>query len=139
MASHDTKRQSINPPPTRAMYDQLHFSQATRVDDLIWVSGQVGVDATTMQPADGMGAQARLAFGGVQTVLEAAGASLADIVELTTFHTDLRGDIEEFARVKDAYLPDRYPSWTAVGVTQLARPELLVEIRAIAVAGSGDT
>jgi len=39
--------------------------------------------------------------------------------------------------VKDRYLPDRYPSWTAVGVTQLALPGLLVEIRAVAVAGCG--
>ncbi|MFF1398777.1 RidA family protein [Streptomyces sp. NPDC058287] len=132
------KRQLINPPPTEAMYDRLHLSQATRVGDLIWVSGQVGVDATTLQPADGMEDQARLAFEGLKSVLEAAGASLSDIVELTTFHTDLRGDMKEFSPVKDEYLPDRYPSWTAVGVTQLALPELLVEIRAVAVAGSGD-
>lgn len=139
MNSPDMKRRLINPPSTREMYDRLHFSQANRVGDLIWVSGQVGIDPTTMAPADGMEAQSRHAFEGVKTVLEAAGASLADIVELTTFHTDLRADIKEFAQVKDAYLPDRYPSWTAVGVTQLALPELLVEIRAVAVAGSGDS
>ena len=39
--------------------------------------------------------------------------------------------------VKDDYFPDRYPSWTAVGVTQLALPELCVEIRAVAVVGCG--
>ncbi|MFH9424217.1 Rid family hydrolase [Streptomyces sp. NPDC017529] len=71
-------------------------------------------------------------------VLEAAGASLDDIVELTTFHTDLRGDAEAFSRVKDEYITAPYPSWTAVGVTQLALPELLVEICAVAVAGSGN-
>ncbi|MEN0136617.1 MAG: RidA family protein [Rhodococcus sp. (in: high G+C Gram-positive bacteria)] len=133
------KRQLINPPGTEATYDRLHLSQATRVGDLIWVSGQVGIDPTTRMTADGMKAQARFAFEGVQSVLEAAGAGLGDIVELTTFHTDLRGDIEEFVRVKDEYLPDRYPSWTAVGVTQLARPEFLVEIRVVAAAGSGNT
>ena len=47
-----------------------------------------------------------------------------------TFHTDLRGEKQAFALVKDEYFPDRYPSWTAVGVTQLALPELCVEIRA---------
>ncbi|MGW1836874.1 RidA family protein [Streptomyces sp. BBFR2] len=132
------KRRSVNPPPTEALYDRLHFSQATRAGDTIWVSGQVGIDASTMTPADGMDAQARIAFDGVRTVLEAAGASLADIVELTTFHTGLRDDMTEFARVKDEYIPDRYPSWTAVGVSQLALDGLLVEIRAVAVAGSGD-
>jgi enamine deaminase RidA (YjgF/YER057c/UK114 family) len=130
------KRQSINPPSTQALYDKLHFSQATRVGDTIWVSGQVGIDAT-MTPAKGIAAQAHIAFQALRSVLEAAGASLADIVELTTFHTDLRGDIHAFGRVKDEYLPDRYPSWTAVGVTQLALPELRIEIRAVAVAGCG--
>ena len=84
-----------------------------------------------------MEAQARLAFENLQAVLEAAGANLADVVELMTFHTDLRGDMAEFTKVKDAFFPDRYPSWTAVGVTQLASPDFLVEVRAVAVAGSG--
>lgn len=118
------------------MYDAYHFSQATRAGDLIWVSGQVGIDAA-MRPGHDIEAQARLAFENLQSVLAAAGADLADVVELTTFHTDLRGDMASFARVKDEFIPDRYPSWTAVGVTQLALPELLVEVRAVAVAGSG--
>ncbi|MFI8933182.1 RidA family protein [Streptomyces sp. NPDC053474] len=137
MNARDLKRQSVNPPPTQELYETLHFSQATRVGGVIWVSGQVGIDLTTGELAEGMDAQARLAFDGVRAVLDAAGASLADIVELTTFHTDLRGGIAEFARVKDEYIAAPYPSWSAVGVTQLARPELLVEIRAVAVAGSG--
>ena len=120
----------------QAMHDAYHFTPATRVGDTIWVSGQVGIDAA-MRPGDGMEAQARLAFEGLKTVLEAAGATLADVVELMTFHTDLRGDMAAFSPVKDAYFPDRYPSWTAVGVTQLASPAFLVEVRAGAVAGSG--
>lgn len=130
------ERRQIIPAAMQAMYDAHHFAPATRVGDLIWVSGQVGLDAN-MRPGAGMEAQARLAFESLKTVLEAAGASLADVVELTTFHTDLRGDMAEFSRVKDAYFPDRYPSWTAVGTTQLAMLEFLVEIRAVAVAGSG--
>ena len=86
-----------------------------------------------------MEAQARLAFQGVKTVLEAAGATLADVVELVTFHIDLRGEMPAFTKVKDEYFPDRYPSWSAVGVTQLASPEFRVEIRAVAVAGCGAT
>ncbi|GAA3168293.1 MULTISPECIES: RidA family protein [Streptomyces] len=138
MRAHDMKRQPINPPPTQAIYDTLHFAQATRVGDMVWVSGQVGVDNVTLAPAEGVEAQTRLAFEGVQSALRGAGASLADIVDLSTFHTDLRGDMEVFGRVKDEYLPKLYPSWTAVGVTQLALPELVVEIRAVAVVGSGD-
>ncbi|WP_411129155.1 RidA family protein [Streptomyces sp. x-19] len=138
MSTHDTKRQLINPPPTQAIYDTLHFSQATRVGDTVWVSGQVGIDTATLTPADGVEAQTRLAFEGVKSALRGAGASLADIVDLSTFHTDLRGDMEVFSQVKDEYLPKLYPSWTAVGVSQLALPELVVEIQAVAVVGSGD-
>ena len=94
MSTEVTKRQSINPPATRALYDALHFSQATRVGNTVWVSGQVGIDAA-MKPAEGMEAQAHLAFRGLRSVLEAAGASLGDVVELTTFHTDLRGEMQD--------------------------------------------
>lgn len=134
-SSKDARRQII-PASMQAMYEAYHFAPATRVGDMIWVSGQVGIDAA-MRPGEGMEAQARLAFEGLKTILEAAGATLADVVELTTFHTDLRGDMAAFTKVKDQYFPDRYPSWTAVGVTQLASPAFLVEVRAVAVAGSG--
>ncbi|MGF6879695.1 RidA family protein [Paraburkholderia sp. MM5477-R1] len=132
-----TTRQSIIPPPFQAFYDAYHFSPATRVGNTIWVSGQVGI-GTDMKAGEGMPAQARIAFESLKAVLETAGASLSDVVELTTFHTDLRSEMEAFSAVKDAYFPARYPSWTAVGVTQLALPELCIEIRAVAVAGCGE-
>ncbi|MGF6967309.1 enamine deaminase RidA (YjgF/YER057c/UK114 family) [Paraburkholderia sp. WC7.3g] len=132
-----TRRQSIVPPPFQSFYDAYHFSPATRVGDTIWVSGQVGI-GPDMKAGEGMQAQARIAFESLKAVLETAGGTLADVVELTTFHTDLRGEIEAFSAVKDAYFPTRYPSWTAVGVTQLALAELCMEIRAVAVAGCGE-
>jgi enamine deaminase RidA (YjgF/YER057c/UK114 family) len=130
------KRVLINPKEMQPMYDSFHFSQANRVGDTIWVSGQVGVD-DNLTPASGMAAQARLAFEAMKRTLAAAGASLDDVVELMTFHIDLRGEMDEFAKVKDEYFPRDYPAWTAVGVTQLALPELRVEIRAVAILGSG--
>ncbi len=128
-------RTLINPEATKPLYDNFHFSQATRGGDMIWVSGQVGIDAR-MRPGKRLTEQATLAFGGLKTILEAAGANLGDVVELITFHIDLRGGSAEFGKVKDAFFLSIYPSWSAVGVTQLAMPELLVEIRAVAVAGS---
>lgn len=137
MSGQYLKRQSINTPSTQVFYDKFHFSQATRVGDMIWVSGQVGIDAV-MKPGEGIEEQSELAFRALQQVLEAAGATLADVVELMTFHTQLDTDMATFSRVKDSYFPDRYPSWTAVGITQLAMPELRIEIRAVAVAGCGN-
>jgi enamine deaminase RidA (YjgF/YER057c/UK114 family) len=129
------KRLLVNPKETQPMYDSFHFSQANRVGDTIWVSGQVGVD-DNLVPASTMAAQARLAFEALKRTLAAAGASLSDVVELTTFHVDLRGELDQFTKVKDEYIPRNYPAWTAVGVTKLALPQLRVEIRAVAVAGS---
>ncbi|MBV8683517.1 MAG: RidA family protein [Caulobacteraceae bacterium] len=128
-------RTLVNPKGTEPLYENFHFSAAVRVGDTIWVSGQVGLDEK-MHPAQGMTAQTRLAFEGLKRALEAAGASLADVVELTTFHIDLRGEMAEFSAVKDEYFPANYPAWTAVGVTQLAIEALRVEVRAVAVAGS---
>lgn len=136
MSSQDSKREIVIPAGAEAMYDAYHFAPATRVGDTIWVSGQVGIDAAGKPGAD-MEEQAHLTFQNLKAVLAAAGASLADVVELMTFHIDLRGEMAAFTKVKDEHFPDRFPSWTAVGTTQLARPEFRVEVRAIAVAGCG--
>ncbi|MDI3454228.1 RidA family protein [Acinetobacter sp. V89_4] len=132
------EKQLINPGVRKQRYyDELHFSSATRVGDMIWVSGCVGANVETGVIGTTMEEQAHQAFENVKEVLEAAGATMADIVEIMTFHTDQRGEIAEFISVKDKYLPANYPAWTGVGVSQLARPEFKIEIRVIAVAGCG--
>ncbi len=128
-------RKIVNSAASQTMYDSFHFAGASRVGDTIWVSGQVGIDAA-MKPGKGMEEQAQLAFQNLKAVLEAAGATLGDVVELVTFHTSLRAEMAAFTKVKDAFFPKNYPAWTAVGVTELAIPGLCVEIRAVAVAGS---
>jgi len=135
MPTSSKQRAIVVPKAAQVMYDRFHFAQATRVGDTIWVSGQVGADAS-FRPAAGMAAQAELAFESLKAVLAEAGASLGDVVELTTFHINLQADMAAFSAVKDRYFPNNYPSWTAVGTTELAIPGLLVEVRAVAVAGS---
>ena len=125
----------INPKGTEAVYKSMQFSQAVRAGDFVWVSGQVGID-DNFKPGDGIEAQATLAFQNLANVLKEAGGDLTDIVELVTFHTAM-SDMKGFARVKSKFIPDNYPAWTAVGVTELVMPDLLVEIRATAVIGSG--
>jgi enamine deaminase RidA (YjgF/YER057c/UK114 family) len=130
------KQQRIIPAGTKVLYDNYHFAPATRVGNIILLSGQVGIDAN-FAPGKDMEEQARFAFEAIKVTLAAAGASLGDVVELMTFHTDLRGEIADFVKVKDEFIPADFPAWSAVGVTQLARAEYLVEVRAIAVVGSG--
>lgn len=131
----DKKQQMlINPPGSETMYEKLHFSQAVRSGNTIWVSGQVGIDET-LKPAEGIENQARLAFQSLEKVLKAGGAEMSDIVELVTYHTSM-SDMKGFAKVKNEFITANYPAWTAVNVKELVMPGLLVEIRATAVVGS---
>jgi enamine deaminase RidA (YjgF/YER057c/UK114 family) len=123
------KRMLMNPKATQPMYESFQFSQANRVGDSIWVSGQVGID-DRLTAASGMLGRHASTFESLKRTLAAAGATLKDVVELTTFHIDLRGKMGQFTKVKDECLPRNYPAWTAVGMTQLALPELRLEIRA---------
>ena len=54
---------------------------------------------------------------------------MADVVEMTTYHTDM-ALLGTFMKIKDEYVAEPYPAWTAIGCTQLALPGALVEIRA---------
>jgi enamine deaminase RidA (YjgF/YER057c/UK114 family) len=130
-----SKKVLINPPGTEEIYKRMKFSQAVRVGDMVWVSGQVGMDEKGAA-GEGIEAQARLAFKNLEHVLAAAGAKLADVVELMSFHTSM-SDIRGFSKVKAEFIPENYPAWTAVEIKGLVMPQLLVEIKAVAVIGSG--
>lgn len=129
------KKELINPPGTEMIYKRMQFSQAVRAGDTVWVSGQVGMDETGAV-AEGIENQARQAFKNLERVLAEAGATLADVVELVTFHTSMT-DIRGFSKVKAQFIPENFPAWTAIGIKELVMPQLLVEIRATAVVGSG--
>lgn len=76
-------------------------------------------------------------------VLETAGAALADVVELQSFHTSVadgkafQTHFAQFAKAHAAAFPAGYPAWTAVGTTALPAPGSAVEPRAVAVVGAG--
>ena len=127
----------INPPGTEQYYDEWQMSDAVRVGNTIWISGKVGVDQNG-NICDGVEQQSRMAFQRLQHSLEKAGATLDDIVELVTYHVSM-DDLDTFMKVKSEFIHRDFPAWTAVGVTELYAPEALVEIKATAVIGCGDT
>ena len=89
-----------------------------------------------MYPGKGdMKAQTQQVFENIATVLGRAGSSLADIVKITVFTTDISrlGDTHE---VRAEVLPDPPPASTAVEIKALVFPELLVEIEAVAIVGN---
>lgn len=100
------------------------YSQAVRVGDTVYLSGQLGLDPATMQLVDGIDAQVIRVFENLKAVVEAAGGSLADVVKLNVYLTDLGN----FAKVNEAmatYFSEPFPARAAVGVAALPRGGLV--------------
>jgi len=107
------------------------YSQAVRVGDTVYLSGQIGLDPATGQLVEGLDAQANRIFANLRAVAEAAGGSLAGAVKLTIFLTDLA----DFAKVNDimaAQMSRPYPARSTVQVSALPRGARL-EIDAVLV------
>ncbi len=126
-----TKRTRID--PGWAWDDHLILSQAIKVGNAVYTSGQVALDPAGEVVGKGdMRAQTRQVFENIKTVLAAAGASLDDIVKITVFTTDI-SRLGETHEVRAEVLPDPPPASTAVEIKALAFPDLLIEIEAVAV------
>lgn len=127
------ERKAVVPAGMEAVYERIRYAPAVKIGNTIYVSGQVGRDEK-MQLVEGREAQTVQAFENLKKVLEAAGASLSDVVDLTTFHTDMR-DLPLFLEVRDRYLTTHpMPAWTAVGAHMLGGTAgYIVEIKAVAV------
>lgn len=114
------QRDAIFPANRHALYEAHGYSAAIRSGDLLFVSGQVG-SRPDGSPEPDFGRQVRLAFDNLKAVLEAAGRTFDDIVDVTTFHTDPEQQFGAIMAVKEQVFNQRpYPNWTAVGVTWLA-------------------
>ncbi len=152
-------RKSVIPSDLRDVYERWHFAPAVIANGLIFCSGIIGTSTDGEAPgrAGLSGAKATLddhtdapisalqavrdpkaqfetAFAALQLILAEAGAELSDIVELTSYHVDMARHWQSFVAVKDAYLTSPWPAWTAIGVSELAVPGGLVELRAVALA-----
>ena len=114
------QREAIFPADRHALYEQHGYSAAIRSGDLLFVSGQVG-SRSDGTPEPDFGRQVQLAFDNLEATLDAAGCSFADIVDVTTFHTDPENQFETIMVVKNqGFSAPPYPNWTAIGVTWLA-------------------
>jgi 2-iminobutanoate/2-iminopropanoate deaminase len=116
-------------------YAPYLISQALRVGDLIFVSGQVGIDGSgELVSLDDFETQADQAFRNLQTVLEAAGSSLGRVAKVTIFLTDMAANFPKVVELRRRWFRPPYPADTIVQVQSLYRPEVMLEIEAIAVA-----
>lgn len=100
------------------------YSQAVRVGDTVYMSGQIGLDPASMQMVDGIEAQIVRVFDNLKAVAEAAGGSLADVVKLNVFLTDL-GNFAKVNETMARYFSEPFPARAAVGVKELPRGALV--------------
>ena len=115
-----TRPEPVFPANRHALYEEHGYSAAIRSGDLLFVSGQVG-SREDGSPEPDFAAQVRRAFANLEATLAAAGCSFADLVDVTTFHTDPEAQFATIMEVKSEIFPKApYPNWTAVGVTWLA-------------------
>jgi enamine deaminase RidA (YjgF/YER057c/UK114 family) len=123
--------ETVNPTTAKTTYDQFHFSQAVRAGDLVICAGQLGMGADGRPPADAT-EEFRAAWRAVGNVLQAAGLGFPDILEYTSYHVGLHATLPAFMKVRDEFLREPWPAWTAIGITELAVRGARVEIRVTA-------
>jgi len=100
------------------------YSQAVRVDDTVYLSGQIGLDPDTMTLVDGIEAQVNRVFQNLRAVADASGGSLDDVVKLNIYLTDL-GHFAKVNEIMATYFSQPYPARAAVGVATLPRGALV--------------
>lgn len=107
------------------------YSQAIRVGNTVYLSGQLGLDPSSMQLREGIDAQTQQVFQNLKAVAEAAGGNLDHAVKLNVYLTDL-SNFTKVNEIMATYFKQPYPARAAIGVAALPRGGV-VEIEGILV------
>lgn len=118
------------PPPGR-------WSNALRVGDMLFISGTVSraSDGVTIEGSNEY-EQAKVIFGKIRHLVETAGGAMSDIVKMTIYVVNIKQNTEVW-RARQEFFTGDFPCSSLVEVRNLATPEILVEIEAIACIGAG--
>ena len=100
------------------------YSQAVKKNNIVFLSGQIGLDPKTMELVDGIENQINQVFKNLLSVIEAAGGKKSDIVKLNIFLTDLSNFVM-VNEIMEQYFDSPYPARAAVGVAQLPKGALI--------------
>jgi 2-iminobutanoate/2-iminopropanoate deaminase len=120
----------------RGIWDPPAYSQAVKVtggQTALYIAGQVAYDDNgNVAHAGDLKAQARATLQAVKAQIEAGGGTMANIVKVNTYLTDIRHRAD-FAAIREEFFGKKMPASTLVAVAALAQPEFLIEIEAVAV------
>lgn len=112
------------------------WSNCLRIDDQVYVSGLTarGSDGQTID-GENEYEQAMVVFTKIKNLIEAAGAVMDDVVKMTIYVTNMAQN-QQVWKARTEFFTGDYPACTLVEVSALAKPEILLEIEAIAIAGA---
>lgn len=127
---------TIQPYCAKDVFDPPGYTQAIKVtgaQTILFLSGQVAYDEKGGPAHRGdFTAQARTVFRAIKAQVEAGGGTLANVVKLTTYLTDIRHRAD-LVPVREEFFGKKLPASTLIGVAALAHPDWLIEVEAIAV------
>lgn len=116
--------------PTLLKYEQeWGFADAIITGDTLYLSGVV---AGLRDGETDMDAAYTRAFERIGEILRRAGASWDDVVDITSFHTDVTAQMPAITAVKNRYVKAPFPAWTAIQVVRLIPPNGITEIKVVA-------
>ncbi|MBK8266835.1 MAG: RidA family protein [Planctomycetes bacterium] len=119
----------VNPDP----YEPFRLAQGYRVGELLFISGQAAIDANGQIVGVGdFDRQAEQVFRNLDRVLRAGGSSLAKVVKVTIFLTDI-SNFDKIVELRGRWFTAPYPADTIVEVRSLYSPDAMIEIEAVAV------
>lgn len=126
---------AVTPAAMKDIQTGWRMSPAVEVNGFLFLTGWngAGLDGTV---SDDPAAQIETAFAQINLVLSEAGATFADIVEVTSYHVGLRDHLSIFKAAWAARMTEPYPAWTAIEVAGFATEGVIVELRVIAYAPS---
>ena len=127
-----TAFESIVPEELNVLHAERGHSPAVRVGQLLLISGMLGRDEAlniVIEPE----AQITRLFQNMELVLSEAGCAWCDVAELTAYLTHIQRDFELFMKVRNTHICQPFPAMTMIGITELAQPGLICEVKGIAV------
>ena len=119
-------------PEAAAFQSAVGFADAVIAGDKIYLSGVIAAPRpgeSDLKPAF------TRAFDRIGRTLERAGVGWNDVIDLTSYHTDLQSSINDMVEVKNLYIKAPFPAWTAIGISALYEADGVVEIKIVAQRG----